>query len=243
MTCIVAIKDGHGGVVMGADSAVSAGDMVQQLAVPKIVQVGEMLIGGAGELLPIQRILTGFRPPRQKPAQKDAYVFMVQEMVPALSRFFNGPSRGERSRGGKRKRHRNCDVHDHHDHDRDDDPNMTLIVAYRGKIFVVSFDGAVVEVARNYIAIGSGQMFAYGALAALELAGIDDQVPAPKRALIALEAAATFSSSVQGPYLLMGDSESLKDPPAKKAAKRQTTKQSVSHKARRKVPVHRRRSR
>jgi ATP-dependent protease HslVU (ClpYQ) peptidase subunit len=189
--------------VMGADSAVSTGDVVQQLASPKIVQLGEALVGAAGSLLDAQIILTGFVPPT--PKNEDVYAYMVQEFIPAIVQVFRRRYMGdpdadtEDSEGRRRRRRRR-----RHEREDDDDDGggvqVTLLVAYRNRIFTVSQDGAVVELAAPYAAIGSGQQFALGALAGLQVSGADEKLSPEQRVIIALSAAATFSSSVAPPF-------------------------------------------
>ena len=213
MTCIIAVKDGRGGVLMGADSAVTTGDTIQPLVAPKIVRIGDVLIGGAGRLLHIQRILTRFVPPPQSRKQKDPYVYMVQQFVPALGEArMGGPSTDENGRKKRQsastRRVRPTAIahqHDHHrfdDDDDDDDGFIQMIVAYRGRIFTVSPDGAVVETAKGYASIGSGAPYAVAALVGLEHAGVIG-LSARERVEIALRTAAEVSSSVAAPFIYL----------------------------------------
>ncbi len=61
MTCIAAIKDGDS-IYMGGDSMVS-GYITDLIATPKVFQIGEWLLGCAGDSRDCQIIRHAFTPP------------------------------------------------------------------------------------------------------------------------------------------------------------------------------------
>ena len=83
-----------------------------------------------------------------------------------------------------------------------------FLVANKDKLFRIDGDFQVGEYEDDFIAIGSGETFAYGALEALK----NTRMSIPKRIEVALRSAAKYAMGVQGPFVIMNtaDNEIIK---------------------------------
>ena len=171
MTCIVGIADGNK-VWMGADSMVSDGSLKAMFAEGKLWRVGELLIGGCGDVRPEQILLHNLKLP-VRPKAMPAAKYLVTRVVPAMSKLLSehGMLKKGQLRGGG-----------------------SMMVGYDGELYSIGCDLSVVVASDRYAAEGSGRDFALGSLHS------STGDPA-KRLTKALEAAAYHELHVGPPFV------------------------------------------
>ena len=179
MTCIVGIADGKGGVHIGGDSLGSDGHGGIVLAEPKIFQLGEFLIGYCGSFRMGQIIQYQFEPPAREEGQADmtylttAFIENVRYTLEA-TRFFNKDESIEEKMGD-------------------------FVVGYRGEVYVVQTDLAIIHGVDDFVSVGSGSEVANAVLYATR--GLE--LPPENRLALALDTAAYQITSVRGPFHYM----------------------------------------
>lgn len=173
MTCIVGLVEG-GTVWVGGDSAgVDPWHQMDIIAGRKVFRNGAMLIGYTtsfrmGQLLQHSLTLPLHHP--ETPIEK----YLATEFLDAVRTCYA-------THGFIKKTHER-------------EEGGTFLVAYRGRLFMVQDDHAVIECASGYAACGSGWMVALGALHAT------GQLKGEDRVRKALSAAEGHISSVRGPF-------------------------------------------
>jgi hypothetical protein len=179
MTCIVAIAQG-GTVYMGSDHAASDEKSGWILArkEPKCFKVGQYGIAFTDSFRMGQILQYNWTPPKYTPTKTNSGLdkFMRTKFVESVKVAFKDHGFGDI--GGT-----------------DEDTGGIFIVGVEGRIFVVDEDFHVGENIVNYMAEGSGGMFALGALHATK-----HQKNPRMRIKAALEAASEFSMSVSPPF-------------------------------------------
>lgn len=140
MTTIIGIKH-QGGATLIADRRALFGSRPEALAEPKVFQAGDALIGVSGNLRTLQALKVGLQP-RCKYAEETALQYITSHLVPLIRLTLSEQMVMS-----------------------DDGPNE-YIIACDGQIFIVSDNGAVTTAARGFDAIGSGEAYALGAMAA-----------------------------------------------------------------------------
>lgn len=174
MTCIVAIKDGQGGVLMGADSAGASGWSIRTMAVPKIHRVEPFLFGFTTSFRMGQLLGYSFECAEQG-ADVSEYRFMSTTFINAVRTCLKdggfASKSSETEKGG------------------------VFLVAYRGRIFRVEEDYQVAEIVHGFDACGCGEDIALGSLYSTQNRTVSDRIA------IALNAAEEFSNGVRGPFL------------------------------------------
>jgi len=179
MTCIVAIAQG-GTVYMGSDHAASDEKSGWILArkEPKCFKVGQYGIAFTDSFRMGQILQYNWTPPKYTPTKTNSGLdkFMRTKFVESVKIAFKDHGFGDI--GGT-----------------DEDTGGIFIVGIEGRIFVVDEDFHVGENIVNYMAEGSGGMFALGALHATK-----HQKNPRMRIKAALEAASEFSMSVSPPF-------------------------------------------
>lgn len=176
MTAIVGVvQDGE--VWMGADSCTLDGDFTRTLCEPKIGRVGEFLFGCAGSMRTTQIMRYLFTPPDYEEG-RDLMEYVIRDFMPALRSCFqeNG---GIETREGM------------------DYLDGNILVAFRGRLFGIYQGSQVEEYREAFHVLGSGLLPASAALYALFRF---DELSAPERIEIALEAAAAYMNGVHGPF-------------------------------------------
>ena len=143
MTCIVALKK-DGRVYMGGDSAVTIGYQQQISTEPKVFQVGEFLIGAAGNARNCQIANHWFNPPEQSKNQSDL-AYMCTSFAMALQEAFTAAGVDFKA----------------------DSFSVGLIVGYRGELYSVGADFSMTVLKEDYMTEGSGGEIAAGAMAIL----------------------------------------------------------------------------
>ena len=173
MTCIVAAKGKDGSIVMGSDSAGSDGWALVVLKDQKIYRVGKMLIGFTSSYRMGQLLGHSLSLPEHHtdvPVER----YMATSFVDAVRRCLK--------EGGFAKTENSVES------------GGTFLAAYKGRIFQVQDNFAVIENGRPYDSCGSGYMLALGSLYATS--GMKDT---QQRVDIALKSAEEFCASVRGP--------------------------------------------
>jgi ATP-dependent protease HslVU (ClpYQ) peptidase subunit len=179
MTCIVAIAQ-NGTVYMGSDHAASddKSGWVMSRKEPKCFKVGQYGIAFTDSFRMGQILQYSWTPPKYTPTKTNSGLdkFMRTKFIDSVKAAFKDHGFGDI--GGT-----------------DEDTGGIFIVGLEGRIFVVDEDFHVGENVVNYMAEGSGGMFALGALHATK-----NQKNPKMRLKLALEAASEFSMSVAPPF-------------------------------------------
>lgn len=179
MTCIVAIAQ-NGTVYMGSDHAASddKSGWVMSRKEPKVFKVGQYGIAFTDSFRMGQILQYNWTPPKYTPTKTNFGLdkFMRTKFIDSVKAAFKEHGFGDI--GGT-----------------DEDTGGIFIVGLEGRIFVVDEDFHVGENVVNYMAEGSGGMFALGALHATK-----HQKNPKMRLKLALEAASEFSMSVAPPF-------------------------------------------
>lgn len=183
MTCIVGIAH-NGHVYMGGDSAgMDQRYALQIRADRKVFRRGEFVMGFTTSFRMGNLLQHSFEPPRRHPSD-DVHKFMCTEFVDAarecLKKGGYAMRENEREEGG------------------------TFLVGYAGRLFEVQDDYQVAETVDGFLAIGSGDLVALGALyatASLEPKG---------RIASALAAAERYSGGVRGPFHIVSTEEAAR---------------------------------
>jgi ATP-dependent protease HslVU (ClpYQ) peptidase subunit len=179
MTCIVAIAQ-NGTVYMGSDHAASddKSGWIMSRKEPKVFKVGQYGIAFTDSFRMGQILQYNWTPPKYTPTKTNSGLdkFMRTKFIDSVKVAFKDHGFGDI--GGT-----------------DEDTGGIFIVGLEGRIFVVDEDFHVGENVVNYMAEGSGGMFALGALHATK-----NQKNPKMRLKLALEAASEFSMSVAPPF-------------------------------------------
>lgn len=178
MTCIVGILDKEANnVVIGGDSAATAGTSIAIRKDKKVFRKGDFVIGCTSSYRMIQLLMFSLQLPD---VSKDIFEYMCTDFVDAVRKCFND--------GGYMKKRT-----------LGDEQGGTFLVAYKDRLFKICDDFQVCENLNGIDAIGCGDDFALGALMILDKQDISSE----QKALEALEAAAFFSSAVSGPFVII----------------------------------------
>lgn len=167
MTAIVALRDSSGKIWMAGDRQATTSDTKIKLSSPKVLNINGYLIGFAGSLNG-EKLSYSFKPRRYSEQRGDLDSFMQLMFLKDLKDFYDEwwISSGT------------------------PESDLSLIVAVNGKIYEHnSSDMSMTIMDEPYTAIGSGDVFALGALYATE----NTDLSAEKRVSLAIEAANKFS--------------------------------------------------
>jgi len=179
MTCIVAIAQG-GTVYMGSDHAASddKSGWILSRKDPKVFKVGQYGIAFTDSFRMGQILQYSWVPPKYTSTKTNSGLdkFMRTKFIDSVKQAFKDSGFG--TIGGS-----------------EEDTGGIFIVGIEGRIFTIDEDFHVGENVVNYMAEGSGGMFALGALHATK-----NQKNPRMRLKAALEASAEFSMSVAPPF-------------------------------------------
>lgn len=179
MTCIVAIAQ-NGTVYMGSDHAASddKSGWILSRKEPKVFKVGQYGIAFTDSFRMGQILQYNWVPPKYTPTKTNSGLdkFMRTKFIDSVKQVFKDNGYG--TIGGS-----------------EEDTGGIFIVGVEGRIFTIDEDFHVGENIVNYMAEGSGGMFALGALHATK-----HQKNPKMRLKAALEASAEFSMSVAPPF-------------------------------------------
>ena len=174
MTCIVGLVVGDD-VYIGADAISSNGITKHSITTPKVFRCGEFAIGYTTSFR-MGQLIQFHLPVRPQPAGQDDFAYMVTEVAEAVRVLLK--DRGFAEVNSNRER------------------GGQFLIGYRGKLYEIHSDYAVFAHEELW-AVGSGEEVALGAMAALV-----DMKPR-KRIKRALEIAAHYVPTVQGPFTIL----------------------------------------
>lgn len=172
MTCIVALKDQDGKIVIAGERQATDIDNIVILSTPKVWQHGNYIFGFAGTMEG-ERFKLNFEPPMVDPeiVDEELDAFMNKTFAKAVAKFY-----------------------DKYRVDTSKDAELCMLIGINGKIYEHNAsDMTFSSYASDYMAIGSGAPYALGVLYAN---GSKKSLVA--RAQEAVEAAILFSSTCGG---------------------------------------------
>lgn len=172
MTCIVGIAH-EGKVILGADSAGTGGYDQRIRKDRKVFTNGELIIGATSSFRMLQLLQFNLVPPAIVEGQ-EPFEYAVKALIPAIRTTLKdgGYNKGDNGR----------------------DEGGTFLVGFRGHLFAIHSDYQVEESIDSYAAVGCGESYAMGAMHAI------GDVDPMTRLQAGLDAAATFSAGVSGPF-------------------------------------------
>lgn len=187
MTCIVGIAE-NGKVVLGGDSAATAGTDLLLVANPKVFRAGPYAIGYTtsfrmGQIL---HHLVDLPEPASDLTVEALERFMVRDLIEVVRQAY-----AERGFLKSTQVSR---------HDRSESGQQTagcFLLGIRGHLFEIRGDFTAMRLRKPYAAIGSGAPVALGALHALEHCA---PLPLKDRALRALQASEEYCAGVRAPF-------------------------------------------
>ncbi len=185
MTVIVGLVGIDRDIYLGGDSAASktSGSGRQCLIdTPKVftpVHGPWYVMGGAGSFRMLQALKYSLKPPPPPGKNKDLLGFMSTHFVDAMRRCYKSTGILEQTSDGI------------------DAVNGSVIVGYQGRMFEIDGDFQVITVTQDYLAIGSGDEIALGAMFATE------GQPAGLRIETALKASASLTAYVREPFNIL----------------------------------------
>ena len=187
MTCIVGVVD-KGSVVIGGDTLGSNGQSKDRYANHKVFRRDGIVVGYTttyrfGQLLEFGDALGELRY-RIDRHSMDPLTALVKHFVPAL--------RGEMDRAGAMQKDSNVEH------------GGNCLIGMGNRLFELQADFSVLESADGYMAVGSGENFARGALAASTGTGM-------ARCLSALRAAAKHNPYVGAPFVIIDGAGAVYD--------------------------------
>jgi ATP-dependent protease HslVU (ClpYQ) peptidase subunit len=139
MTTVVGVQYKNG-FVLAADSQITDGDRpFISPDVPKITEVNEYVLAGAGVSRYCDIILYGWKPPVYDGT--DEYVFMVSKFIPEMRK-----------------------AHEETGYTLKDDDSFQFIVGLNNSLFAITEDYSVIRTNTNVYGVGSGSLYAIGAL-------------------------------------------------------------------------------
>ena len=181
MTCIVALRVPQHCVWIAGDSGAFKEDEISQRVNEKVFYNGDFLIGFSGSFRVGQLIRYSFMPPPVK-FPGDIMKYFVIDFVDALKDCL-------RSKGNLKTNEAGEEIHD-----------CDIIVGYKDKVVSIESDFNIGDPLDNYMAIGSGALYALGAITVLdELSNIT----AEQKVLKALFASEKYSPSVLQPFVCL----------------------------------------
>ena len=146
MTIIIGIENDKG-VVIGADTAISAW-LITESALPKVFMIDDrFLFGGAGTPRANQLLRFGLEPKQQRDDEDDL-AYLVTTVIPDIRQTL--------ARGGALQ-----------DNDGMNATTNAFLMGYRGKLYNIDSDFQISRNSCGYSAVGSGSMVAMGAMSAL----------------------------------------------------------------------------
>ena len=172
MTCIVGLVD-QDRVIIGGDSAATAGNAISIWSDPKVFKVGDFIFGCEGSFRMIQLMKYKFIPPKIKP--KDVFKYLCTDFPDEIMRlmkegFFSDPGKFG-----------------------------SFLVGYKNRLFEFDYDLQVGENINGMASICAGADIALGSL----YTSRGSVLTSDQRVLKALEASAFYCTSVEKPFRLV----------------------------------------
>lgn len=173
MTCIVGFVDkNYRTCYMAGDHIGTDGYSKLNYNNQKVFKNGEFLIGYTTSFRMGQLLQYKWKAPTRNKTTKDDLEYLVNQVVPSFIKLFrdNGFLSSESEATA-----------------RDSKTNTTsgaisggqFLIGYRGRLYTVQSDFAVLEEARGYAACGCGQEYALGAISALDGLAESELIPPP----------------------------------------------------------------
>lgn len=175
MTCIIGIVDGKR-TIIGGDSAGVGGYDITIRRDAKVFRSGDFVIGGAGSFRAIQLIRYQFRAPAIE--TDDLYEYMCTSFVENVRHVL--------TQGGLSKVDNNVNTSE-----------GLLLVGYANRLFSIQSDFQVGENIDGVDAIGCGESYAFGAIAAMP-----KSMNGKSKVRRALEIAVQYSAGVRPPFII-----------------------------------------
>jgi ATP-dependent protease HslVU (ClpYQ) peptidase subunit len=150
MTCVVAIADGYGKIIMGGDSFCGDQYHLDMCKEPKVYTVGEVGVGIAGSVRAehiFTRIINDMVP-EKKDITKDWIVCELAETIRVAMKEYGCLKEQEGISGMN---------------------DSEYLLAHKGSIYYFENDFGVWESSRPYAAIGSGRSAALGSLSTFDM--------------------------------------------------------------------------
>lgn len=181
MTCIVGIEHGDGAVTLGADGCSTGGGTQRLRATPKVFVAHGIGYACAGSIRVHNIIEHDFTPPKHpKGMANESY--LVCHFIEALRTRLT-------DLGALRK-----------DNEVHAIPGTSLLIAYRGELYLVASDFQIHRTSTGHDAAGSGEDQALGSLATTDAIG---GYSPRRRAEYALGAAAAHNWAVRPPFTIL----------------------------------------
>lgn len=177
MTCIIGLVD-DGKVYIGGDSAATTSYVTQTMTFRKVFRLNDCLIGYSGSVRMVNLLQYAFKLP-EKPEDMNLEHYFVTHFVDALRTTIKDAGNAVKE-------------------NEKEASTGYFLIGYQGRLFRISFDYSVMEVAEGFDAIGSGNEVALGAMYATK----DMSLIPQKRIELALQAASYFSAGVRAPFVI-----------------------------------------
>jgi ATP-dependent protease HslVU (ClpYQ) peptidase subunit len=165
-------------VIIGGDSAASAGSLINIRKDPKVFKNGEFIIGCTTSFRMMQLLRYSFNPPNIN--DKELFEYMVTDFVEEVRECFK--------RGGFEQKFTDGD-----------EKGGQFLVGYKDRLFLIDNDYQVGENIDGIDALGCGQQYAFGALHVLKNVNISVN----KKIKMALDASSYYSTGVEPPYIIL----------------------------------------
>lgn len=178
MTCIVAIKTPKS-IFMGADSAGVGGSGLSIIKDSKVFIKNKFIIGYTSSFRMGQLLRYKIKFPTQNKTQ-DIFTYMATNFVDALRKCYEDSgflTKKDSSESGG-----------------------SFLIGYKGRLFQIQEDFAILETICNYQACGCGKDIALGSLYSTDHEHLEDCLLPSYRLELALQAAEQFSTSVRSPF-------------------------------------------
>lgn len=177
MTCIIGTVE-EGQVYIGADSAAANSSAITILKNPKVFRKGEMIFGFTTSWRMGQLLQYGLDIPIDN--REDPLEYLVIDFVNAVRECYKTGGFSQKWEDG-------------------DEKGGTFIIGYKNRLFRIDNNYEVGEHSDNFICLGCGTYYAEGAYYALDKYDIKTE----EKILLSLEAAAKFSTGVEGPFKII----------------------------------------
>jgi ATP-dependent protease HslVU (ClpYQ) peptidase subunit len=178
MTCIVGIVDKENNkVIIGGDSAESAGSSCSVRKDVKVFKNGEFIIGCTSSFRMIQLLRYSFKP--LEIGNKDVYEYMCTDFINEVRECFKNGGYIQKGING-------------------DEIGGTFLVAYKNRLFKIEDDFQVAENTSEMDAIGCGADFALGSI----YTSTEQSIPMKEKVLKALQIAELLANGVRQPFII-----------------------------------------
>jgi ATP-dependent protease HslVU (ClpYQ) peptidase subunit len=190
MTCVVGFKF-EGRLFLGGDSYISQGNEGYSIcSAPKVYQIGTLGVGICGSVL-VEQILESSLKKHVKKRTKMTLKHFQEILIPKIKKDMTKGGCLVSTETGVRMIGDSC-----------------FVFAIEGQFYKMEDDFSLWDAKRSYVAIGSGAVYALGAMEAIK----DDQRMSPgDKVFKALEASTKLCSYVRPPYTLIEIGQTKKE--------------------------------